>query len=56
MIKYYCSDGSRVSQATIDRKLRKAKGEVIINSYKDSMKRKRPQNPAEPLNFLGDQT
>lgn len=27
----------------------------MINSYMDSMKRKRPQNPANPLNFLGDQ-
>ena len=30
--------------------------DMMMNSYKDSMKRKRPQNPADPLNFLGDQT
>ncbi|MBA7569329.1 hypothetical protein ES708_11068 [subsurface metagenome] len=27
----------------------------MINSYMDSMKRKCPQNPANPLNFIGDQ-
>jgi len=30
--------------------------DMMMNSYKDSMKRKRPPKPAEPLNFLGDQT
>jgi len=29
--------------------------DMMINSYKDSMQRKRPQNPAESPNFLGDQ-
>lgn len=28
----------------------------MMNSYKKSMRRKRLPNPAEPLNFLGDQT
>ncbi len=30
--------------------------DMMMSSYKDSMRRKRPPNPAEPLNFLGDQT
>jgi len=29
--------------------------DMMINSYKYSMKRKRPLNPTEPLNFIGDQ-
>lgn len=29
--------------------------DMMINSYIDSMKRKRPQNPADTLNLMGDQ-